>query len=105
MSANIRVLLQAGRYPSRDNDVEIAMPLSEDLIYEALEPVDLPDKHAPIYEQMLCTSELKIKYVMVERQRAAKVISEALTNAILDIMGSKDTKMGYKILDAKKGNK
>ena len=99
MSANIRVKLQVGKFPSK-HDREIVMPLSEELLYEALEKLDLPDVRAPAYAQMLCTSTFKIQHVMAEREHMAKVLSEALTNALLGILNSADTRMGYDISKA-----
>ena len=96
MAANIRVTLQVGRDPGHQ-DREVVLPLSESLLYEALEPVDLPDPKAPLYAQMMCTSALKIGYVMVERERMAKMLAETLTRALLDEMKAEDTLMGYKV--------
>ena len=94
--AKIRVELQVGRWPSSTYDRVVELPLSDNLVYEALERLDLPDPKAPVYAQMMCTSDFKIQTVMVERERRAKILSEALTKALLEAMGSEDTIMGYK---------
>ena len=94
MTANIKVIVQVRKYPSKE-DVVIVMPISEDLVYEAFEKLDLPEPNASSYERMLCTSSLKIELVKAERKHMAKVLTENLVEALMNAMGYNDTVMGY----------
>lgn len=92
--AKVTVTLQPMQYPSNE-DKTICMPISEDLIYRALQSIDLPDIHAdPFTREMICTSTTKIEGVRIKREDAARLISNAVTKALLDLMGMNDTVMG-----------
>jgi hypothetical protein len=94
--AIIKVLLQPMKFPSK-NDVEYNLVLSENLIRNAFVPIDTPSADADYFtREMICTKTAVIDEVMLERKRAAKIISDALTEALLDAMGINDTEMGYR---------
>jgi len=94
MTTHITVTIQPGRHPTK-YDARITFPLKEELVYGALERLDMPDVNAPAYAQMICTSELKIRLVMAERERVANVIADEIIPALIEAMGANDTKMGY----------
>lgn len=94
--ARITVILQVSKYPS-SRDKTICLPLPRDLLYEALEQLDLPDINAHGFAQMLCTSALKIELVRETRENMAKSLSETITQALIKAMEADDTLMGYKI--------
>ena len=73
-----------------------AIELDEQIMYDTLEPLDYPSPDADGFARMTCSSTVTIKRVMQSRERVAKMISTAITNALLDMMGEKDTEMGYK---------
>jgi hypothetical protein len=80
-----------------NSDICVALPLKEQLLYDALEPIDFPSPSADsMARNLICTSSEKIVQVKSSRERAAKIISEALTEAILNIFSTNDTEMGYK---------
>jgi len=95
MSAQIRIDVQVMEYPSK-NDIQIAFPLSEALIRKAFIPIDLPDESANGFvRELICTSSVQIAEVKINRKRMAEMLSEILTEKILEIMDSNDTVMGY----------
>ena len=91
--AHIKVFVQLGRSPS-EHDIMVALPLSKELVRESYAKLDHPSGTAGIAE-VFCTPVMRRVRVMAERKVAAKLITEALTEAILDSMSREDTVMGY----------
>ncbi len=69
--------------------------LDEPILYNAIEPLDLPSPTAYGISKMLCSSESTIKRVMQSRKWLAGSISTAITKALLKILSTEDTEMGY----------
>ena len=61
-----------------------------------IEPLDLPKHNAEPFDKMLCTDSIRIGYVMRNRKRVAKTLANELSKAIMDILATDDTIMGYK---------
>lgn len=93
MKPFIRVVVQPGAFPGR-HDIDVAMPLPEELVFEAYRPVDIPSEDAGLAE-IFCTPAWQRVHIMREREYAAKVISAAITKAVLDSMYARDTVMGH----------
>lgn len=90
---HVSVHLQVAEYPS-ERDVTTRVNLDESLIYDAIQPLDFPSPDAGI-AAMLCSDTVTIRRVTRSREEAAKIISKALTKALLDAMSARDTQMGY----------
>ena len=75
---------------------EVRKELGGTLVKDTFSHVDIPDVDASGFGRMLCTNPVEIRRVMVARKDAAKMISVAITDALLDAMGVRDTEMGYK---------
>ena len=94
--SEIYVRLQPGKQPYGE-DIEIVLPLSEEMVGDAMQAIDNPSPNAdPLTAMLCCTPAATIVRVKASRQRAAKVISAAVTKALLDIFYAGDTEMGYK---------
>lgn len=94
MSANIYVVLQPTKYPTGE-DVAVSMNLEECIIRDAFIPLDFPDSNAPLFARMCCTDSATIAKTVIARDLAIEIITKAVTKALVDILYSKDTKMGY----------
>jgi hypothetical protein len=92
MNPFIRVVIQPGRFPG-PHDVDVALPLPEELVSEAYRPIDIPSENAGLAE-IFCTPTVQRVHIMREREYAAKIISAAITKAVLDSMFARDTVMG-----------
>jgi hypothetical protein len=90
---HVTVHLQAFEYPS-ESDATVQIALSESLIRSVMQPLDFPSPDAGL-GALFCTNTVTIERVMQSREAAAKLISQALTKALLDAMGARDTQMGY----------
>jgi len=75
---------------------EVRKELGESLVYDTFAPIDIPDVDASGFGRMLCTHPVEIERVTMARKDAAKMISAAITDALLDVIGMQDTEMGYK---------
>jgi len=95
MAATVRVILEFG-VGNRIQTREVVIPLSESLLRDIIVPLDLPSRGAdPLTAELCCSGKVQIQKVMVSRDRQTAVLSEALTRALVDIMASGDTVMGY----------
>lgn len=71
--------------------------LPEPIVYEAFQSLDHPTPDAdPSLATLCCTDIVIRKRVMKERREISKLISQELTEVLIDQMGAKDTEMGYK---------
>jgi hypothetical protein len=93
MGPFIRVAIQPGRFPGQ-HDADIVLPLPEELVFEAYRPIDLPSIGAGIAAAFCTPAPARVK-VMADRERAASVISGAVTKILLEHMAAQDTLMGH----------
>lgn len=93
MGPFISVMIQPRRFPGL-HDTVVTLPLPEELVSETYRPIDAPSLDAGI-AGVFCTPTAQRVSVMKDRERAAKLISEAITRALLDSMAARDTVMGY----------
>lgn len=73
----------------------IRKELADSIVYNTFGKLDFPSSSAGVFEKMLCTDSITIARVMKSRKDIAKMLSSMLTEALLDLMGAKDTEMGY----------
>jgi hypothetical protein len=62
---------------------------------EFLQCIDVPDINAPMEARMFCSPQGQIDRVMENREHYAKAIAENITEKLLEMFSSGDTKMGY----------
>ena len=70
---------------------EVRKELGEQIIYESFEPLDLPSPSAGALDRMLCSPYATIEKTMRSRRDIAELISAAVTDSLLDLMGATDT--------------
>lgn len=90
MRPHIKVTLELGQGRS----IEVNRELSEDIFHNSIHPLDLPSPDAGI-SKILCTDTITIRRVMRNRKDIAKFLSSDLTRELLNLMGARDTVMGY----------
>jgi hypothetical protein len=91
----ITVFIQPGQYPG-PRDIAITRELGEDLVRRTFTPLDHPTPTADVItRELFCSETVTIRETTIKRKRAAKMISEVLTEVLLDAMGIADTEMGY----------
>lgn len=66
-----------------------------DLLYQSMQPLDKFDWKAPPLYQMICTDQQTVQRVTKLRKDAAKILSEALTEMLMEAFERNDTIMGY----------
>lgn len=82
----------------------VSYNLPTNIIDDILQPIDFPKRGADAFEEHICTSRLQIKRTVRARQEICNEISETITTALLNLIGSKDTLMGYPIETHTRGN-
>lgn len=74
------------------------LELGQSIIDESFELMDLPSPNADAFtRELICTNSAKIARTIKSRKEIAQDLSKLITEGLLNIMGSKDTRMGYKI--------
>lgn len=92
MTSEIDVVL---RLNEAGKTVSVRRRLDGWIMQKVFIPLDLPSPRADGFGRMLCSTEFQITEVMKSRRDIAKMLSEQLTEALLDAMGAEDTCMGY----------
>lgn len=94
MAGYIDIRLQAMEVPSK-YDVNVRVPLSENLIERTLVSVDFPTPEADVFSKVLCSSPAQIKEVLLDRERIAERLTGLLVRELMKGMAKNDKLMGY----------
>lgn len=93
--AHIDMFIQVGKFPS-DQDRRLVVPLPQEMVRQTFAPIYLPSRRVDaVVRETLCTPSAKIAATKINREEAAEMLSEAVTKALLESMGYKDTRRGY----------
>lgn len=94
--AKITVTVQVGEYPGEDDRI-VHKSLSKQIMRHCFESLDHPSRNADaVVRELICTSTAERKKVFLTRKEIASLLASALTEAIVECMGQRDTVMGYR---------
>ena len=88
----VTVIVELNRGGDR---VAVSREMDDWIVENTFAPLDLPSPGAGGFSRMLCTDTATIQATMKARNQIAKGLSERITEALLAMMGARDTEMGY----------
>jgi len=96
MKPSIRITLQLGPWPSQE-DKTIVMPLDDSAVRESASALDFPSADADMaVRAFICTPPDVLRRAQQDRKALADAAANHVRAALLDLLGSHDTEMGYK---------